>query len=322
MAYGGEQRDGEAMGLGEIFGLLPLRKRLGEVAMVLRGDPYTPSSRFGVSSLAILQPKLSIRTWLGLTRADKRIPLYNLFNHTQTPPEDGWSVRVTQVRDFRGKKRTYDSHNGTDFAIPVGTIVVAPAAGEVLRVCSEFHRGGLKVLIDHGSGVITTSNHLGRALVEAGQRVERAQPIALAGASGVDMVAGFPWTVPHVHFNVWLNGEPVDPFARAGEVALWRAGNDPLPDHGAGDEEAFEPAAWDAQAVAEAIASCFDPQLRAELGAVEDPAQRAADVLFHLNYFPTRFAKRPGLYLKLHERKGILDIPFRASDFVGVIHIE
>jgi murein DD-endopeptidase len=154
-----------------------------------------------------------LRTWLGRRRADRRVPIYNLFNRTPTPIADGWSVRKTQVRDFRGGTLTYDSHNGTDFAVPPGTIVVAAAPGRVLRVSSEFNRGGLKVFVDHGRGLVTTSNHLGRALVRDGDLVRRGQPIALSGASGIDMFLMFPWNVPHVHFNVWLNGEPVDPFA-------------------------------------------------------------------------------------------------------------
>ena len=74
---------------------------------------------------------------------------------------------------------TYDIHNGTDFATPVGTRVVAGAPGVVRRVSSEFHRGGLKVFIDHGGGLVTGANHLSRALVRVGERVSRGQLVAL-----------------------------------------------------------------------------------------------------------------------------------------------
>ena len=60
-------------------------------------------------------------------------------------------MRKTQVRDFRGGTLTYDSHNGTDFATAPGTVIVAPAAARVVLVVSEFHRGGLKLLLDHGA---------------------------------------------------------------------------------------------------------------------------------------------------------------------------
>lgn len=186
----------------EVFGLSPLTLRAREALLALRGGTGVPRSRFGLSSLRILRPALGVSTWLGRRRADRRIPIYNLFNRTPTAVEQGWSVRKTQVRDFRGGTLTYDSHNGTDFAVTVGTIVVAPAPARVLRVSSEFNRGGLKVFLDHGRGLTTSSNHLARALVRVGDEVERGQPIGLSGYSGIDGFVAFPWSVPHVHFNV------------------------------------------------------------------------------------------------------------------------
>jgi len=307
------------LSLGEVFGLTPIGKRLSETLFMLRGDPYTPSSRFGPSSLKILKPGLSLRCYLGMRRADRRIPIYNLFNHTPTPLEEGWSVRVTQVRDFRGGRNTYDSHNGTDFAVPLGTTVVAAAPGVVLRVASEFHRGGLKIFIDHGHGIVTTSNHLARALVEPGQLVGRGQPIALSGYSGVDAVTAFPWSAPHVHFNVWLDGAYVDPFAVDDEPSLWRQHNDPVPHRGEGEEEPFWPTDWDGDLVQRAIEACRDARLRDELSAVDEVARRAMDTLFYMNYFPTRFTERPSLYPERHGRRPLLDLPFLAADFDGII---
>ncbi len=309
------------LSLGEVFGLTPIGKRLAEARFMLAGDPYTPPSRFGPSSLAILKPGLSLRCYLGLRRADRRVPIYNLFNHTPTPLEEGWSVRVTQVRDFRGGRNTYDSHNGTDFAIPIGTTVVAAAPGLVLRVSSEFHRGGLKVFIDHGHGIVTTHNHLARALVQPGQLVGRGEPIALSGYSGVDGVAAFPWSAPHVHFNVWLDGAYVDPFAAGDELSLWRHHNDPTPHRGQGEEEPFWPADWDSSAVEKARAACRDPKLRALLCAEPDAARRAMNTLFYMNYFPTRFSERPVLVSERHERRPLLDLPFRAEDFDGIVFL-
>ena len=316
--------DTSPLSLAEVFGLTNPSQRLREAMLMLRGDPHTPASRFDTTSLKILHPRLSLSTWLGLKRKDGLIPIYNLFNHTPTPVEEGWSVRVTRVTDYRGKERTYDSHNGTDFAIPVGTIVVAPAPGRVVRVSNEFHRGGLKVVIDHGRGLITTSNHLGRALVTPGQMVTRAQPIALAGGSGVDMLAAFPWSAPHVHFNTWLNGLPIDPFAceSTDEASIWRVYNDPKPYQGDLPDEEVEPTEWDEDALSAAIDACIDPALRRHLRALRGTDFRAAATIFHINYFPTRFPLKPMIYAKTFEREPRLDLPFRAEDFRGIIHRE
>lgn len=315
---------GDPLGFGELFGVSPLGERAREALFMLRGDPYTPPSRFDRTSLNILKPKLSLQMWLGMEREDGLIPLYNLFNHTQTPISDGWSVRYTQVSDFRGQGNTYDSHNGTDFALPPGRVMVAPAPGKIMRISREFQRGGLKVFVDHGQGLVTQGAHLGRALVEVGDLVDRAQPIALTGASGVDMVAAFPWNCPHVHFNTWLNGVTVDPFARVGEVSFWRQHNEPVPFDGGvepREDASFEPTEWDMPSVAEAISVCRDPELRKRLAQVSDPYLRGADVLFYMNYFPTRFEGRVDIYGQQFARRPVLDLPFEASRYKGVVHL-
>ena len=306
------------LSLGETFGLAPLPVRAREAWLALRGDAGVPATRFGLSSLGILHPALSLRTWLGLRRGDRRVPISCLYNHTPTPLADGWSVRKTQVRDFRGGRLTYDSHNGTDFAVPVGTVVVAAAPGVVQRISSEFNRGGLKVFIDHGRGLITTSNHLARPLVEVGQRVTRGQPIALSGYSGLDAVVAFPWSVPHVHFNVWLDGEYVDPFAAGDEPPLWLHGNQPRPAAAGLAEPPVTPTAWDPAAIAGAIDRCSDLATRQALGRERDLGRRAMDLLFVRNYYPTRFDGRPPVYPEAHPRQPWLTLPFRAADCAGI----
>lgn len=305
--------------MAEIFGLTEPLKRLAEVKIALGGDSYTPPSRWGLSSLGIFKPRLSVKTWLGWRPEDRLVPITNFFNRTQTPLEEGWSVRKTQVEDFRGGTLTYDSHNGTDFAIPAATLVVAPAPGGVRRISDEFHRGGLKVIIDHGCGLITTSNHLGRALVERGERVARGQPIALSAYSGIDALVSFPWSVPHVHFNTWLNGEYVDPFARNEEISLWRVPNDPRPFVGSalGEDREFETTIWDADALEAVIEGCRDPKLRVQLAKTDALDQRAVDTIFMKNYFPTRFEVDAPIYARRHERQGVLDLPFSADDYDG-----
>ncbi len=308
------------LSVAETFGLSPWRVRMREAALLFRGDPTTPKTRFDHTSLRQMTRVSGWRIWAGRRPYGRRIPISNLFNHDQSPPEDGWSVRITRVRDFRGRGLTYDSHNGTDFATPIGTPVVAGAPGVVLRVSREFNRGGLKIFIDHGGGLVTTSNHLGRSLVMVGDRVRRGQVIALSGYSGLDGLATFPWGIPHVHYNVWLDGVPVDPFARTDEVALWRRGNAPAPWDGKpdDDDDDAECSAWDESAIMRALAACDSEASRAEIEAERDPDQRAMAVLFHLNYYPTRFRERPCIYAARHPRLPVLDLPFLAADYDGV----
>lgn len=301
----------------ELFGLSPFAERWREVLVTFRGAEGVPPSQWDASSLGMFQPRLSFRAWLGMAPADRRTPIYNLFNHRQTPLSDGWSVRRTQVEDFRGGTLTYDSHNGTDFVVAPGTIVVAAAPGVVLRVSSEFNRGGLKIFIDHGHGLVTTSNHLGRALVRTGDVVRRGQPIALSGASGIDMVLLFPWSTPHVHFNVWLNGEPVDPFARPGEISLWRRPNDPVPARDV-EFESLTATVWDPARIDAAIAACEVESVRTLLHATTPLPERAMALLFQRNYYPTRFRSRPRLYSDETPRTPRLDLPLRPEDFDGI----
>lgn len=301
--------------LTEVLGLTPWRQRLRETVFAVRGDALTPPSRFDHTSLRILQPRLAAAIWRGRRPFGDAVPIYNLFNRTPTPIADGWSVRKTTVRDFRGGTLTYDSHNGTDFATPPGTVVVAPAAGRVILVVSEFHRGGLKLLLDHGDGLATSHAHLARALVRPGEVVARGQPVALSGASGLNFVAALGADPPHLHFNTWLDGEPVDPFAAPGEVPLWRTGNQPTP--GAADRD-LPPTAIDDARLEAQLAACLDPALAARLRAIPDRVDRALATIFARNYQPMRFREHVSPYATRPARVPRLDLPFAATDYRGI----
>ncbi len=310
------------VGFFEATGTWPPATRWRQAMIALRGEEGIPPSRFDTSSLSQLRPTLGVPLWLGLPVTGRTVLVTNLYNHTQTPIAEGWSVRRRQVRDFRGRGLTYDSHNGTDFAIPVGTPVLTAAEGVVVRVASEFNRGGLKVFIDHGDGLMTCSAHLARALVAVGDRVHRGQPVALSGYSGLDGFATLPWGVPHVHFNVWLDGEPVDPFPHDGAPSLWRAGELPAPPPADAPPEPFAPSAYDAAAVEAGIAACTVEAAQERLRAEPDPALRAAALIAERNYYPTRFTDRPRVYAARPVRSPRLDLPFSADRFDGVRFVD
>jgi murein DD-endopeptidase len=307
-------------GLAEALGLRPVAERYRQTLVALRGEEDVPPSRFDLSSLSQLRPRIALPLWRGREVVPRRAIVTNLFNHRQTPIEDGWSVRRTQVLDYRGRDLTYDSHNGTDFSIPVGTPVVAAAAGEVVRVVSEFNRGGLKIFIDHGDGLMTNCAHLARALVREGQRVSRGEPIAVSGYSGLDGFVTFPWGTPHVHFNTWLDGEPIDPFPFDGHVSMWRAGKqpEPAPRESVG-EDAGVVSHYSEECVAELLAGCRTANRRQALQASEPLSVRAAHTIIESNYYPTRFARRVNPYAEAHERGPRLDLPFSLDRLDGVV---
>lgn len=99
-------------------------------------------------------------------------------------------------------------HNGVDIAVSYGAPVLASGAGEV-RFAGWVKGYGLSVVLDHGKKAMTLYGHNSTLLVRQDQKVERGQTIALAGSTGRS-------TGPHVHWEVRVGGEPVDPITVAG----------------------------------------------------------------------------------------------------------
>src|SRR5207248_2581223 len=136
---------------------------------------------------------------------------------------------------------TYDEHDGTDFVCPPGMPLASAAPGVVVAVRDVFLRGGLTVIVDHGAGVVTQYTHCSKVIAEVGQPLLRGEVVALSGTSGIDMLSGFPWVAPHVHFMVWVRGRPVDPFVLRGErdrAGTWLHANDPRPSAPLADDPA------------------------------------------------------------------------------------
>jgi murein DD-endopeptidase MepM/ murein hydrolase activator NlpD len=108
-----------------------------------------------------------------------------------------------------GSQRYYNDvpkrpHYGVDVGIPVGTDVVAPAAGVVTLAHPDMFYSGGTLIIDHGYGVSSTLMHLSQVLVKAGDRVEQGQRVARSGASG--RVSG-----PHLDWRMNWFDQRIDP---------------------------------------------------------------------------------------------------------------
>jgi len=94
-------------------------------------------------------------------------------------------------------------HPGLDIAVPTDSYVRAAGAGTVVDV-GEDPIYGRFVVIDHGEGYTTLYGHASLNLVTRGEQVRQNEVIALSGSTGRS-------TAPHLHFEVLLNGEAVDP---------------------------------------------------------------------------------------------------------------
>ena len=100
-------------------------------------------------------------------------------------------------------------HTGVDLSVPQGTRVHVVEEGLVRRA-SEDAVNGRVLIIDHGRGVTTAYCHNSELLVKVGQRVKRGELISLSGNTGRS-------TGPHLHYQLELSSQPVDPLRfRAG----------------------------------------------------------------------------------------------------------
>jgi murein DD-endopeptidase MepM/ murein hydrolase activator NlpD len=96
-----------------------------------------------------------------------------------------------------------DFHAGLDIAADKGTPVRATADGTVESAGVNGNYGN-SVLIDHGFGISTRFGHLSRFAVHAGERVHRGEVVGYVGATGRA-------TSPHLHYEILLNGQPINP---------------------------------------------------------------------------------------------------------------
>ncbi len=95
-------------------------------------------------------------------------------------------------------------HSGVDFAALTGAAVHAAAAGTV-RLRPEQRAGyGQHLIVEHGRGTISLYAHLSAVAVETGTTVRAGQVVGQVGSSGNS-------TGPHLHFEIRVRGEPVDP---------------------------------------------------------------------------------------------------------------
>ncbi|QGP94112.1 Peptidase family M23 (plasmid) [Neomoorella glycerini] len=108
----------------------------------------------------------------------------------------GFGPRIDPVEDIDG------FHTGIDIGVPMGTSVHAAADGVVV-VAGWMGNFGYAVYIEHGD-MVTIYAHLSQIAVQRGQQVRAGDVIAYSGSTGKS-------TGPHLHFEIRVHGQPVNP---------------------------------------------------------------------------------------------------------------
>jgi murein DD-endopeptidase MepM/ murein hydrolase activator NlpD len=98
---------------------------------------------------------------------------------------------------------SYESHEGQDIEALIGTPVRAAASGTIIIAGCQRGYGNV-VYIDHGNGISTRYGHLSHIDVEVGQSIKQGDLLGLVGSTGRS-------TGPHLHYEVRINNEPVNP---------------------------------------------------------------------------------------------------------------
>lgn len=161
------------------------------------GGPALPLE---ADSLSALEGKMN--------QLERNIKLYaSVWQHRGYTPS-AWPVVGKLESGFGGRRNPfggsgYEFHTGQDIDAETGDPVVAAASGTVTFVGWQNGYGQL-VVIDHGDGLTTRYGHLSHIDVAQGQIVERSEFIGRVGSTGRS-------TGPHLHYEIRINDEPVDP---------------------------------------------------------------------------------------------------------------
>jgi lysostaphin len=118
-------------------------------------------------------------------------------------PVDGPVIGEFGLKRTRNVTIDAGFHKGVDLRAKKGTPVLAANGGTVV-LAARFKAHGNIVLINHGQGVMTIYLHMQSIKVKVRQKVRKGEEIGKVGSTGMS-------TAPHVHFQVFVHGVPVDP---------------------------------------------------------------------------------------------------------------
>lgn len=110
----------------------------------------------------------------------------------------GYGLRVHPI------SKQLKFHTGVDMGCPVGSPVISTACGKVVRIQYQFTGYGNNIVIEHNGTYRTLYAHLDEISVKVNQLVEKGQVIGYSGNTGTS-------TSPHLHYEVVMNNQKVDP---------------------------------------------------------------------------------------------------------------
>ena len=173
------------------------------------GAPHALTTDEVGEALTMLEERTAVRrTSIGqlAVMMQKDVPGASSFLGDDTPvtTPTGWPTDGFISSGYGLRWNGAEFHQGIDIAAEMGTPIVATADGVVTIAGWNAGGYGNMVDIDHGSGVSTRYGHASAVVVTAGQRVRRGQIIAYVGSTGHS-------TGPHLHYEVRLSGQPVNP---------------------------------------------------------------------------------------------------------------
>lgn len=173
------------------------------------GAPHALTTDEVGEALTMLEERIAVRrTSIGQLAAmmQKDVPGASSFLGGDTPvtTPTGWPTNGFISSGYGLRWNGAEFHQGIDIAAEMGTPIVATADGVVTIAGWNAGGYGNMVDIDHGSGVSTRYGHASAVVVTPGQRVRRGQIIAYVGSTGHS-------TGPHLHYEVRLSGQPVNP---------------------------------------------------------------------------------------------------------------
>ena len=188
----------------------------GESKVLDEGIPGTQVVTADVSYLnGVEQERTVLETQVTQEATNKVIAVGTKVRPTWLPTGTYiWPVygNITSYFGYRSIFGSYSYHRGLDIATAYGTTIKASDGGTVVwsgTGTGSYWSYGNYVVIDHGNGVRTLYAHCSSLLVSTGEKVYQGQPIARVGSTGRS-------TGNHCHFEVQMNGTPVNPLAYLG----------------------------------------------------------------------------------------------------------